>query len=709
MYCDVYIEEGFLNNQTLTYACGDFDVSFGKRVLVNVRNRKMTAFVSKVYPAKELDFKVDSILGLIDQEAILNSELFSLAQWMSYRTLSPLIRCLQTILPNKLKPRSNRASIQMERFVKKSDLKGYKLTKRQEVFMNSFDDVITYTQARKEYSGVRTLIDKGVLIEFELEKSYKALNYQVSQEDFDLTQDQKKALESIELNVFKTYLIHGVTGSGKTEIYLQKARQVLEMGKQVLIMVPEISLTPQMIERVSSRFGQDIAIYHSALNDQEKYEQYKRVKENKVSIVVGTRSSVFMPFSDLGLIVVDEEHDASYKQSNVPYYHARDVAEERAKTHQCPLVLGSASPCLETYARALRGNYELLELDSRINLSFPEVTLIDTEKALKNRESSVLTKELLNAIEERLRLKQQVVLLLNRRGYHTLLKNADTNAVLMCPHCDVALNYHKTGQSVRCHSCGYGSQSLPLIDGKPVKLVGSGIGTQRLSEIVKEHFPQAKLLRMDHDTTRGKGSHEKILSSFMNHQADILIGTQMIAKGLDIENVTLVGIINGDAGLNYSDYRSVETTFDLLLQAAGRAGRGKHPGQVMIQSFNPEHYAIQYASKHQYKHFFQREMNYRKLASYPPYSYLISLVFSHEDQARAFDAAITFTKLIEGRDFQIIGPSNLRKINRSYRSRIILKGKNLDTMLSDLHEAKTLYSSVSRIGVVVDVNPLTLE
>lgn len=709
LYCDVYIEQGFLNNQTLTYSCGDFDVSFGMRVWVNVRNRKMIAFVAKVYPAQEMGFKVSSLVGVVDTSPILDAELFELASWMSYQTVSPLIRCLQTILPNKLKPKSSHGEIKMERMVKKEDLKDLKLTKIQQAFMDSFEREISYSIARKRYSGVRTLIDKGVLSEYSREFVYQKQTIPVSSVDLKLTPSQQISCDAIKLDHYETYLLHGVTGSGKTEIYLQKARQVIDMGKQVLIMVPEISLTPQMINRFSSRFGSDIAIYHSALNDQEKYEQYERVRRKEVSIVVGTRSSIFMPFSDLGLIVVDEEHDLSYKQTNVPYYHARDVAMYRSKIHQCPLVLGSASPSLDTYARALRGVYTLLELDERINLMFPKVTLIDTRKALENRELSILTDTLIEGIQKRLDLNQQVVLLLNRRGYHTLLKHAGTDAILMCPNCDVALNYHKDTNMIQCHMCGYGINELPMIDGKRVQLVGSGIGTQRLSEYISKKFPNARVLRMDADTTRTKGAHERILTKFVDHEADILIGTQMIAKGLDIENVTLVGIVNADTSLAYTDYRSVETTFNLLLQASGRAGRGRHEGEVMIQTFNPDHYAINFAMHHQYKHFFKTEMNYRKIAGYPPYNYLISLVFSDEIEQRAMDASLSFDKLLIDDEFSVIGPIMLRKIKNTQRARIILKGKNLNNMLASVHKTMALYSAISRIGVVVDVNPLTLE
>ncbi|WP_267128094.1 replication restart helicase PriA [Erysipelothrix piscisicarius] len=506
-----------------------------------------------------------------------------------------------------------------------------------------------------------------------------------------------------------TYLLHGVTGSGKTEIYLNAAAKVLKDDKQVLIMVPEISLTPQMIERVSKRFGEDVAIYHSALNDQEKYEQYVRVQKQEVKIVVGTRSSIFMPFDHLGLIVMDEEHDSSYKQDQIPMYNTRDIAIKRSQYHQCPLVLGSASPALESYARALRGKYQLLELNDRINHMFPSVTLVDTRTALYDKQSPYLTQTLINGIHKRLSQGEQVILLLNRRGYNTLLKNANTDEVLLCEHCDVALNYHKDDQTIRCHMCGEIYHQLPLVDGRPPKIIGSGVGTQRLVEELESIFPQARIARMDADTTSKKNAHQRILNDFIDHQSDILVGTQMIAKGLDVENVTLVGIVNADATLAYADYRSVELTFNMLLQASGRSGRGQYRGEVIIQTSNPDHYAIVCAVTQKYKHFFKQEMEYRKIAGYPPYNYLISLVFLDEDPLKSWQAAEDFQKLLSDQKFQILGPTELRKLQRKYRTRMILKGKDLDSMINICNQALQLYRKINGTGVVVDVNPMTLE
>lgn len=709
-YLDVYIEESFLNNQTLTYSSGSFHVEVGMRVNIMLRNRSMVGFVANVYDPIDMDFKVSEITGVIDDSPLLNSELFEIASWMKDNTLSPMIRCLQTILPNKLKPKSSATPLKYQKVVYLVD-ETQSLTQKQEeavAFIKEQNSCLL-KDLRQIYSGYKSLVDKGVIEVVDEVVLYQEQVVEQTYEVLPLTADQKNVFDAIKFGESNTYLLHGVTGSGKTEVYLQAAQTALKMKRQVLILVPEISLTPQMIRRVSSRFGEDVAIYHSALNDQEKYEQYMRVKNNEVRIVVGTRSSVFMPFECLGLIVVDEEHDLSYKQTNVPYYHTRDIAVLRSEYHHCPLILGSASPALESYARALKGNYTLLELHDRINHQFPTVTVIDTQAALRQKKSAWLTTPLLEGIQKRLDHGEQVILLLNRRGYHTLLKVADTNQVLQCQNCEVALNYHKEDRSIRCHQCGYQTHQLPIVNGKPVQLVGGGVGTQRLQEQIEKLFPQARVTRMDADSTQRKGAHERILTEFIDHKYDILIGTQMIAKGLDIENVTLVGIINADETLAYTDYRSIEMTFDLLLQASGRAGRGKHRGEVMIQTFNPDHYAVICAVNEKYKHFFKQEMSYRKVAQYPPYSYLISLIFQDEDDAATLKAATLFESLFKADDVQIIGPTALRRLQNKHRNRIILKGKDLETMIEKCGEALEVYKKINKTGVVVDVNPMTLE
>ncbi|WP_240920446.1 primosomal protein N' [Erysipelothrix sp. HDW6A] len=705
MYCEVYIENSFLGNKTLTYDVGGFSVARGMRVSVSLRNREIIGFVASVHNNKPEDFEAMPILSVLDDTPILNEELWLCADWLAYRTVSPIIRCLQTILPNKLKPQTSSKKAKKERIIVRTDLTLHHPTAHQERFLDHFKqgDSMTVKEAVKLYSGFRTLIDKGLFDLEDREVVYSEQMIESVKASYQLTDKQAEVIKKVSMTHAHTYLLHGVTGSGKTEVYLQLAESVIKENKQVLILVPEISLTPQMIERVSTRFGQDVAIYHSGLNDQEKYEQYQRVRNHEVNILVGTRSAVFMPFKELGLIVMDEEHDTSYKQENTPYYHTRDVAIWRSEYHNCPLLLGSASPSLETYARSLKGVYTLLELNERINHQFPKVSIIDTRKALLSRQSAYLTDELLEAIHARLERKEQIVLLLNRRGYMTLIKNSE-DEVLQCPNCDLSLSYHKTDRSLRCHVCGYQTGLK-----NNMKLVGSGVGTQRLEENVQALFPNARIARMDADTTSKKNAHQRILKSFIDHECDILIGTQMIAKGLDIPNVTLVGIINADTALAHSDYRAVETTFAMLLQAAGRSGRGGLTGEVMLQTANPDHYAIQCALHQQYKKFVSYEMQYRKIAEYPPYSYLISIVFNGDTEEETFAASLEFMKILNGASYQLIGPVMLRKLVRKYRSRIIIKGKDLDGMIQLCHQAIDLFKKTNRTGVNVDVNPLTLE
>lgn len=711
--CDVLIQDAFLHNRHLTYQCDGFDVSKGKRVSITLRNREIVGFVMRVYEAEasDFDFELIPIIDLIDESVIVNDELYQLALDMSYRNVSPLISCLQTILPNTLNPKKNFHKAKMIPGIRFQALDDKRLTPMQSQFIKQFKDkeFVTLKNAREFYSGYNSLVVRNIFKKVEKESRYVPQEIKDAYPKPVLSDQQQSVINQVRLDQAHTYLLHGVTGSGKTEVYLHLAEKVIEKGQSVLFLVPEIALTPQMIARVSARFKEDVAIYHSGLNNQEKYEQYLRVQNRETAIVVGTRSALFMPFKDLGLIVIDEEHDPSYKQSQAPTYHALDVANFRSKYHQCPMILGSASPRLESYARAVKGVYTLLELPSRINDCFPKVSIIDTKETLYKGQGSLLTPALKEAIQLRLERQEQVILLLNRRGYMTFLKDEKTDQVLMCPHCDVSLNYHKHDNVLKCHQCDYVTQHIPLgSDGKKLELVGSGVGTQRLVEGLQKHFSQAKILRMDRDSTSKKGSHKKMLEDFSNHKYDILVGTQMIAKGLDIENVTLVGILNIDHTLAREDFRSVEETFNLILQAAGRSGRGEKPGEVMIQTFNKDHYAVQFGIKNQYIRFFNQEMKYRSLANYPPYSYLISITFSGEALERVFENATTFLNLLKHDKMNVMGPSSLYKLKDLQRVRIILKGKDLDVMIEEVNHAVELYYSLNKGGLRVDVNPLTL-
>lgn len=707
---DVYTQHPILGNQTLTYSHSSF-LKRGIRCWVELVNKKIVGFVARSYEG-EVDFDVKPIVSIIDQSPILNEELHQLAIQMSYQTLSPIIRCFQAILPNQLRPKSNHKAIQTIDYVRVKDKTLYQ-TKRQRQVLEDLSqyDSFNYSSALKKYKSVlKNLIDNGAIERFSKVKEYVEKDINIQSQNHRLTKSQQQALDAVILNESKTYLLFGATGSGKTEVYLQLASKVLQNKKQVLILVPEISLTPQMIERFQLRFGQDIGIYHSGLNDQEKYEQYLRVKNNEVSIVVGTRSCSFLPFDNLGLIVMDEEHDPSFKQESVPFYHALDVCLWRSQYHNCPLMLGSATPSLESYAKAYKGVYKLLTLPKRINDNLPEITIVDTSKNLRKLEYEVLSQELKRAIEETLARKEQIILLLNRRSYSPIVQCENCLEVLMCPDCDTALSYHKDNHLYQCHTCGYQQQDDSCPKCHHRASLRKGLGTQRLEEIVSQQFPHAKVSRMDADTTRLKNAHFKILDDFTAHRTDILIGTQMIAKGLDIPNVTLVAILKADSALYHEDFSSSEQAFSLILQASGRAGRHDKQGHVIIQSFSSDHYALQYALYQNYLGFFNQEMKYRQSGQYPPYVYMSEILFSHTNKDKALEVADLFgVEYRKNNTLKVLGPVAIRKLAKIERVRIVVKSKNFEQMiqvLTTIHSLKE--NKLKGAKVVYNVKPLHL-
>lgn len=709
-------------DHTFTYCADGYTLTRGMRVQVPFGSKTIVGFVEKVEDisdeeVRRFPYTLKPIISQIDQFPLLNEELYELGNWMAQRYIAPKISCFQCMLPSKLKPSSTHGSIRMEAWVRICKQNDTKLTAKQQ---SAYEDL----QKEKEmlrsvfYEKWKTpgkkLIALGLVEVFEKEKKAILENIEKNkEEEFILQEDQKKVIAQVEQEKHhRVFLLHGVTGSGKTEVFLRLASKEIEKGKQVLLLVPEISLTPQMVKRVKQRFGAHVAIYHSGLNAQEKYEQYQLVKEHKVQIVVGTRSAVFMPFDRLGLIVMDEEHDTSYKQDSTPRYHCRDIAIYRGKYHDAKVLLASATPSLESYARAHKGVYALLQMPHRINGNFPSVRIVEMRKSVAKGESYLLSDALLDAIYDRLQKKEQVILLLNRRGYTPILRCISCGYVQMCPHCDVAMSYHKEEKVLKCHTCGY-SMNVPTHcpNCHEASWRYLGLGTQKLEEFVQIKFPDARILRMDADTTTRKHAHENLLKSFDEGHADILLGTQMIAKGLDIEKVTLVGIVNGDALLNRSDYRSAEMTYDLLEQASGRSGRGEYKGEVIIQAYDPNHYAIQCAAHHDYLSFFQQEMQYRHLTGYPPYRYLVSMVFSsknNQDIQQSAEAAMRI--LSKKENCKILGPAQLHKIRDEERCRILLKGKDEQLLI---HYVKDVYDkhlqTKQKARLDIDLSPYMLD
>lgn len=476
-------------------------------------------------------------------------------------------------------------------------------------------------------STLKQLVTKGFLKIEQHEVLRNPYNDQAfnKTEPLALLPQQKQAIEPIHQKIREeehdVFLLHGITGSGKTEIYLQAIQHVVEEGKEAIVLVPEIALTPQMVTRFKERFGSNVAVLHSALSAGEKYDEWRKIQNKSVQVVVGARSAVFAPFENLGIIIIDEEHETTYKQEDQPRYHARDVAIKRAMTYQCPVVLGSATPTLESYARAQKGIYTLLTLTERTNtLTMPSVEIIDMREELHAGNRTMFSRVLKEKIERCIEKGEQVVLMLNRRGYSTFVMCRDCGFVKECPHCDIALTYHKKMNTLKCHYCSHEEPMPPVCpecESDAIRYFGTG--TQKVEESLTQLIPEARVIRMDNDTTRRKGAHEKLLQSFANKEADILLGTQMIAKGLDFEHVTLVGVLTADSMLHLPDFRSSEKTFQLLTQVSGRAGRHELQGEVIVQSYTPDHYSIKLASAYNFLEFYQKEMDIRRTFQYPPY------------------------------------------------------------------------------------------
>ncbi|MBL6537568.1 primosomal protein N' [Streptococcus suis] len=513
----------------------------------------------------------------------------------------------------------------------------------------------------------------------------------------------------------QTYLLQGVTGSGKTEVYLQVIERVLAQGKTAIMLVPEISLTPQVTNRFIARFGQQVAILHSGLSDGEKYDEWRKIEQGQAQVVVGARSAVFAPLKNLGVIIIDEEHEATYKQDSNPRYHAREVAKLRADYNQAVLVLGSATPSLETRARASRGLYGLLRLNQRANplAKIPEVQVVDFRDYIGQQEAGNFTPILLDKIREKLEKKEQVVLMLNRRGYSSFVMCRDCGTVDQCPNCDISLTLHMDSRSMNCHYCGFQKaipQICPNCQSRSIRYYGTG--TQKAYDELQELLPEARILRMDVDTTRKKGAHEDLLDRFGRGEADILLGTQMIAKGLDFPNVTLVGVLNADTALNLPDFRSSERTFQLLTQVAGRAGRADKEGEVLIQTYNPNHYAIAFAKNQDYEGFYQYEMNIRRNLGYPPYYFTVGLTLSHKSEdfvvQKAFEV-VSFLRENLSDSIRILGPTPkpIARTHNLYHYQIILKYRkeeNLEAVLNHILD-KTQEKEMKDLRMVIDNEP----
>lgn len=725
MVCECLVElEHVFIDKTFTYKINKEQLPLlkvGMRVVVPFGKQTLEGFVLKIYENKDvsLENKLKEIISIVDTYPILNEELLTLGKYISKTTLCSLMTSYQAMLPKALKAKKK---VNMTPKYDTYICINYGMYNNDIKFNASQEKILELLKENKKVkkevlnkisvSSVNTLLKKNILLE-EKEENYRYNLINEEKIKFNLNEEQQKVYKEIFnfINTNETFLLYGVTGSGKTNVYMKVIEDVIKNNKTAILLVPEISLTPQIIKRFTSYFS-NIAVLHSGLSDGEKYDEWRKINEGKVNIVIGARSAIFAPLKNIGVIIIDEEHSQTYKQENNPRYNAIDIAKERCKYHNCPLILGSATPSLESFARAKKNVYKLLELKNRYNNNtMPKVEIIDMNKEFK-KASGYFSNTLIDQIKETLERKEQVILFLNRRGYSSFLTCSSCGYVEKCPNCDISLTYHKSSNMLRCHYCGYATKRKKLCPKCQEEFKDYGIGTEKVEEELKSLIKDAKIIRMDVDTTTTKNAHAKIINSFLEEKYNILVGTQMIAKGLDFPNVTLVGVLNADIGLNFPDFRSSEITFSLLNQVLGRSGRGNKEGKVLIQTFNPEHYAIVYTKNHDYLGFYNEEMKIRKILKYPPYYYICSIKIISKDYNLASKSSYDVVNYLKQniKNEIILGPSvcNVFKLNNNYRFQIIIKYKDVNNILEYLTNIEHHYFNKKDIKVEIDFNPLKL-
>lgn len=645
------------------------------------------------------------IAGCCSAEETTESRLIVLAAWMKENYGSTMIQALKTVLPIKEKIRAKEKrylslSISEEKAAEiLAQLEKTRFKARTRLLRELLQEKrLDYTTASRELrvaaSVVKKLEEQGILhIEYdEVQRNSLNTGDIQKEEPLPLTTEQESAVQCI-LEEWKSaqprpVLLEGVTGSGKTQVYMKLIEETLNRGEQAIVLIPEIALTYQTVRRFYARFGEKVSVINSRQSQGERYDQFKRARKGEVQVMVGPRSALFTPFSRLGLIVIDEEHEPSYKSENSPRYHARETAVKRAELEHARVVLGSATPSLEAYSRAVSDEYVLVKLKARYGeRPMPKVSIVDLREELKAGNRSILSRELWGGIERRLESREQIMLFLNRRGYAGFVSCRSCGHVMKCPHCDVSLSEHNNGRLI-CHYCGYETKKPQVCPecGSPY-IGGFKAGTQQIEKVVQDTFPGVRTLRMDFDTTRNKGSYEKILASFAAHEADVLIGTQMIVKGHDFPDVTLVGVIAADLSLNADDYRCGERTFQLLCQAVGRCGRGKKPGEAVIQTYHPDHYSIQAAAVQDYEAFYEEEMSYRELMDYPPAAHMMAVLGSCPEEELLIQAMhylqLYINRIYKKKDLHVIGPAyaSVGKVKDIYRQVIYLKHEDYGTLV----------------------------
>ncbi len=751
MYANVIVDISHEKlDKTFQYSIPDellCDIRPGVCVDIPFGSRTITGYVIEVTDEPEYDpARTKPLIGIKANSVAVEAKLIALAAWIRRNYGSTMNQALKTVIPVKKQAKeqvSRSIALKIDKVRARAQLALCE-AKKQKAKARLFRALIDADEGTSlEYSfvtgklsvsaaAIRALEQSG-FIEVITQTGYRNPVEHMSVDTYDkvLNAAQQSVVDAIEGDIASglrnTYLIKGVTGSGKTEVYMELIAHCIQSGRQAIVLIPEIALTYQTVMRFFSRFGNRVSIINSRLSNGERYDQFERAKNGDIDIMIGPRSALFTPFSNLGLIIIDEEHENSYKSESVPRYHAREVAIEYARMSDAIVVLGSATPSVDSFYKAKTGVYRLLELDTRVDdRPLPKCEIVDLRQELREGNRSILSTRLQELMEERLLNGQQTMLFLNRRGKSAFMSCRACGFVVKCPHCDVSLSEHSGGVMV-CHYCGY-RQPVPKVCPSCGSKYISGFkaGTQKIEAMVAKRFPQARILRMDYDTTRAKDSYEKILQAFSNHEADILIGTQMIVKGHDFSNVTLVGVLAADMSLHVNDFHAAERTFALLTQAAGRAGRGKLPGNVVIQTYDPDHYAIRTAKEQDYEAFYDKEIEYRRLMNYPPVWNMLLIHVTSPDESecgivaqRVHDIAAQMISHIEKsqsaddrHQIQLIGPADatIAKVNDIYRKVIYMKTSDYAALISvkdGIEQAVKADTAMKNANISFDFNPMS--
>lgn len=686
-------------------------IKVGHKVIVSFGKSEVEGFVLKLHNNKEDNMNYKSIIRIQESDFYLNEELLKLGKSLSNSLLCNLISCYQVMLPKALKASyKTNISRKYETIItlnKKALIDDYILEhKRSKKELEIIELLKEKDINKKEInsSSLKNLINNGIALEIKKEVNREVMVLDEKKRDIKLTDNQESAVNEIINSSDNKFLLYGVTGSGKTEVYIELLKRTISEGKTGIVLVPEISLTPQIVSRFKSVFGSSVAVFHSSLSEGEKYDEYRRIMNHEVSLVVGARSAIFVPLNNIGLIIVDECQSQTYKQENTPKYNAIDVAFLRGEYNNAKVILGSATPSLEQYIRAKKNVYHLVNLTTRISGKFPNIEIVDMEME-SHKHNYIISDKLDNEIKNALSRNEQVILLLNRRGFSTFLSCTNCGYVYKCPNCDISLIYHKSSNSYSCHYCGYRitkSEVCPKCREDAIRDLG--LGTEKLEEMISKKY-NVPVLRMDADTTSTKNSHQKLISEFSSGKYSILVGTQMISKGLNFENVSLVGVINSDSALLMPDFRSSERTYELLSQTAGRVGRFNLPGKVIIQTYNPTNYVYTAVTKNDYEYFFNYEMKIRKDLMYPPYYYICNLTMISDSFEKSRDTANVIKRYLDNNlddSYIVLGPSvaSIVKLKNKYRFNIMIKYKKNDLLMKVLKEINDNNYS----GVTIDIN-----